>query len=70
MSGQYGLKVHKLHADFRTGVEGMLETTKLKAIILGTRRYSSACSMLLWPVAACACLQQMLATTCKHTCKP
>lgn len=38
MSGQYGLKVHKLHADFRTGVEGMLETTELKAIILGTRR--------------------------------
>ena len=39
MSRQYGLNVHKLHADFRSGVEGLLETTKLKAIILGTRRY-------------------------------
>ena len=40
MSQQYGLNVHKLHADFRSGVEGLLETTELKAIILGTRRYS------------------------------
>lgn len=38
MSQQYGLNVHKLHADFRSGIEGLLETTKLKAIILGTRR--------------------------------
>lgn len=42
MSRQYGLNVHKLHADFRSGVEGLLETTELKAIILGTRRYSIA----------------------------
>ena len=40
MSQQYGLNVHKLHADFRSGVEGLLEVTQLKAIILGTRRYS------------------------------
>lgn len=39
MSQQYGLNVHKLHADFRSGVESLLETTNLKAIILGTRRY-------------------------------
>ena len=38
MSQHYGLNVHKLHADFRSGIEGLLETTKLKAIILGTRR--------------------------------
>ncbi|KAL3157694.1 hypothetical protein ABBQ32_012130 [Trebouxia sp. C0010 RCD-2024] len=38
MSRQYGLHVHKLHADFRSGVECLLETTKVKAIILGTRR--------------------------------
>ncbi len=38
MSKQYDLNVHTLHADFRSGVEGMLETTELKAIILGTRR--------------------------------
>lgn len=40
MSQQYGLNVHKLHADFRSGVEGLLEVTQMKAIILGTRRYS------------------------------
>ena len=39
MSRQYNLNVHTLHADFRSGVEGLLETTQLKAIILGTRRY-------------------------------
>lgn len=46
MSRQYGLHVHKLHADFRSGVEGLLETTKLKAIILGTRRYSTPCGII------------------------
>ena len=51
MSRQYGLHVHKLHADFRSGVEGLLETTQLKAIILGTRR----CRML----KSSACMQQM-----------
>ena len=40
MSKQYDLNVHTLHDDFRSGVEGMLQTTDLKAIILGTRRYS------------------------------
>ncbi|DBA82678.1 hypothetical protein WJX77_002340 [Trebouxia sp. C0004] len=38
MSRQYNLNVHTLHTDFRSGVEGLLETTQLKAIILGTRR--------------------------------
>ena len=38
MSQQYNLNVHTLHADLRSGVEGLLETTQLKAIILGTRR--------------------------------
>ena len=39
MSKQYNMHVHKLQSDFKTGVEGLLETTKLQAIILGTRRY-------------------------------
>lgn len=43
MSRQYNLHVHTLHADFRSGVEGLLETTQLKAIILGTRRYFLCC---------------------------
>ncbi len=48
MSRQYNLNVHTLHADFRSGVEGLLETTQLKAIILGTRRYlAAACATSL-----------------------
>lgn len=43
-SRQYGLHVHKLHADFRSGVEALLETTQLKAIILGTRRSAAPTS--------------------------
>ena len=38
MSRQYNMHVHKLQSDFKTGVEGLLETTNMKAIILGTRR--------------------------------
>lgn len=40
MSQKYNMHVHKLQSDFKTGVEGLLETTKLQAIILGTRRYA------------------------------
>lgn len=38
MSKQYNMHVHKLHSDFKAGIEGLLETTNMKAIILGTRR--------------------------------
>ena len=56
MSRQYGLHVHKLHADFRSGVEGLLETTKVKAIILGTRRYSIPCGIIAVQPVSMLCL--------------
>lgn len=41
MSHKYQMHVHKLQSDFKTGVEQLLETTQLQAIILGTRRYTN-----------------------------
>jgi hypothetical protein len=34
----YGLRMRVLEGDFKSGIEGLLASTPIKAIILGTRR--------------------------------